>query len=494
MSHDQIPAELIKKLREDSVVLFAGSGLSATAGLPLWDALGKSLIQEALKAGTIDSSRAAELSALSPQTVGDDLLGRLTKNERADFFRRHFWSEAQSDAHRLISRLGVRRAVTTNWDCMLERALEHVLAAHDPKRPWQNVRTGSFTSEKTDYPLVDAARKNLLTSWVFHLHGVYYRPSSIVWETSKYADVLEDEFTSAFFSEMLRDQTVLYVGYSLEDQDFQLITDRLRRRHEESVVRHYAILPNVGQVRRDDLQKKGVTVISYEAKAGVKSAHSIGLTATLGSIAEKVSRTKARPNWRTSRVDGSIRDRINRLLTAQSSGEETDGIKIYASAGRDFLRDHFDQLVEVILAGASLQFLLFDPRTTVQIPGHSQKSIHDWRADTGALAHAYSSSEYAEFREAHTLLSQLTERVRASGGSAAAIETRYTTSFPRNTLCYIGDSLFDCPRPVRQLSIQGPAVEYFAGSVEHAFFESTFESLWWEAAELAPTDFPPPSK
>ncbi|MFI2281375.1 SIR2 family protein [Nocardia beijingensis] len=493
MTDDVIPDALISSLSAGKVILFAGSGLSATAGIPLWANVTHRLIQLALGRGAIDSDSAIELKAQTDlREVADHLLPLLTDPEKAAFFREEFSSEDQSVPHQILSDVGIRRVITTNWDCMAERMIEPFASSHDPSRPWQNSRTTSFCGCDSDRALIDAARKSELSSWVFHIHGIYYRPDTVVWDTNSFADVLDNDYVSAFFADLLRDNAVLYVGYSMEDSDFRQLTERIFRKHRASMERHYAIVANVSNTRRQTLAKKGITAISYSTGDSTPTAeeHDYGLTRLLSRMAEMRPNVRG-PNWVSGRSNDAIHNRMTQLLNLGSTADSTPGIRIYGSAGRDFLRDHEDSIYALLERGIGVDLILLDPRVQISLPGSSDLiGIHDWRDNGVPSGVAHDSSEYAEFIEAHLILTRIKQKAAASGISADGLEVRYSSIFPRNTICQIGWSIFDCPRPLRKLSLQGPMFEYRHGSIEYSYFAEAFDTLWGLAVQLDSSTFP----
>lgn len=487
---DPIPAALAKRVGDGDVILFVGSGVSRTAGLSLWKEVAADLIREALDAGEISAKDAADLQSWDAQSVGDRLLHRLKPTELAGFYRRHFWSEQQSAVHDAIARLGIGRIITTNWDCMLERTIASQLNGHDPLRPWQNEKTASFTSHSVHQSQADAARKGVLRSWIYHWHGIYYIPETVIWSMEAYHAVQRDRFAVEFMSETLRDKQVLYIGFGFGDSDFDNLLTELRTYQGASLGRQYAILPDVSRMARERYRSMGLTPISYDLNPtlGRDEAHASGLLEILDQLATDAGKVPAGQAWRTSRIDGNIRARIANEVALSAKGMASGPIRIYGSAGRDFLRDHEAELVNLLKNGVTVQLLLFDPRTEVLLGDGSRMGVHDWRSGSPVAA-SYSSAEYREFLEAQELIGRLRKNV---GGKAKNLRVRFTAVFPRSTICEIGASVFDCPRPLKQLSVQGPVFEYRKGSPEHQFFVNSFDVLWGTGIALEQNQLPQP--
>lgn len=487
INDDPIPPGLIQAIAQNRVILFAGSGLSATANAPLWARVAEDLIQLAEEQGLVDKTQSAELrQERDLRIVADHLLEKFAAPDRARFFRDKFSSVAVGPIHKILSDLGIRRIITTNWDCMAEAIIEPFAIQHDPSKPWQNRWTTSFTQSKHDSALIDAARKGDIDTWVFHVHGVYYRPETIVWESSKFTDFLENHYSSTFLAEMLRDNVILYLGYSMEDSDFQQITETIARRQKGSLERHYAVMPNVPRTRKDALMRKGITAVSYSIPADPQpSDYTLGLERLLRTALGMHRPNLNNANYLRGRSNSRIQNSFDELIgNARGLDGAESWVSVYGSSGRDFLRDHEANLVRVISESnySIVRLLLFDPRIRLGLPGvGGEISIHDWRQSNEPGRRAYSSPEFAEFRESLSIIARIRESLDSSG-KADRLMVRFYSEFPRNTICQVGRSIFDCPRPVRKLSVQGPMFEYRLGSGEYDFFYTSFELMWEKAS------------
>jgi hypothetical protein len=119
-------------------------------------------------------------------------------------------------------------------------------------------------------------------------------------------------------------------------------------------------------------------------------------------------------------------------------------------------------------------------RVKVHLPFNDQpRSLLDWRSGLISKQTRQAPSEtWKEGQEAKDLIREINKTVTARTAEASQIELRLCIAFPQNTICHIGDSIFDCPRPVSRLSIQSPMSEYRRGSNEYSFLMNTFDTLW----------------
>ncbi len=190
------------------LVVFMGAGVSASAGLPTWAQL---LEQLAIEAGFSEEEREAlrEVSALDraqllAQRLGPDptALGR-TVRKCLDV------GDVVALSHTLLAGLPVREFITTNYDDCFERACASVGrgVARLPYVP-------AFGSER----------------WLLKMHGCVTEPQDIVLTRRDYVRYAERNAALAgIVQAMLMTRHMLFVGFSLDDDNFHRIVDAVRR-------------------------------------------------------------------------------------------------------------------------------------------------------------------------------------------------------------------------------------------------------------------------
>jgi hypothetical protein len=151
-----------------------------------------------------------------------------------------------SEPHALLAEFPIRVFITTNYDDFLMKAL--AWAGKRPKSaicPWYMSANANFDEVFADVPSIPSAPDEPL---VFHLHGNFKEPRSLVLTESDYLEFLaniavfrNDEgprlIPSVVLSAMT-DYPLLFIGYSLQDWTFRVIfhgllraqSDVLRRR------------------------------------------------------------------------------------------------------------------------------------------------------------------------------------------------------------------------------------------------------------------------
>jgi hypothetical protein len=212
--------DLAHKARTKSLVLFIGAGVGLDAGLPNWDQLLDDLCpKEMTKEDRAILSRLdhRDYATLIEQQVGGPrkLLKRLREilGGRPNI----------GLTHALLASLGVEQSITTNYDDLFEKAHQ------SPLRPTEQRIT------VMPYDLVKEGQP-----WLLKLHGSIehdieaVRSSSrakpsIVLTRSDYMNLARER--SALFGivqALLVTKHLLFVGYSLSDENFHRLVDEIR--------------------------------------------------------------------------------------------------------------------------------------------------------------------------------------------------------------------------------------------------------------------------
>lgn len=197
------------------LVLFVGAGTSAGAGLPLW--------------GELLEALAREDAAMSPHEI--DALGRLDPLDRARILERRLGGATQlteaiarrfradhfSLSHALLAALPVREVVTTNYDRLFELASEAI---------------GLTVAVLPEAPAADADR------WLLKMHGSVSHPSDIVATREDFLRYGERRAALAgIVQALLITRHLLFVGFSLTDDNFHRIADAVRRALQSASMR-----------------------------------------------------------------------------------------------------------------------------------------------------------------------------------------------------------------------------------------------------------------
>jgi hypothetical protein len=193
--------DLATHVRNDELVLFLGAGVSAGSGVPGWQDL---LEQIGTHAG-LDAREFERIKSLDLRDQAALLERRLAKiGERLnDLVAKHTSAERFSLAHGLLASLQVREVVTTNYDTLFEKAVgdqDGGLAV----LPGQTVAQGQ--------------------RWLLKLHGSNEDAANLVLTREQYLELAKRRGALlGLLQAMLLTRKMLFVGYSLSDEDFHAV-------------------------------------------------------------------------------------------------------------------------------------------------------------------------------------------------------------------------------------------------------------------------------
>jgi hypothetical protein len=274
-------AKLKKILAEDGTVLFIGSGVSAWSGLPNWGKLLDEMADYVEQRGG-DAVNIRHYSKSQPLLAADFGCTAL----RPDDFRTFIWSACQRDTarpsiiHKQLINLGVSCYITTNYDRLLEQALE------------ENGILSRFqvvtNREPTDCAgLLHLRRRN----FIFKPHGDIELIESIVLSNRQYNDLYENGnkfYSYRALETLLTTRDVVFVGFGLTDPDFMRIMGKIRNEFRTNLYTHYAIIPDISQMEKDYwAENYGIQILSYVTKETINGRDHSDLLELLDSLTTK---------------------------------------------------------------------------------------------------------------------------------------------------------------------------------------------------------------
>lgn len=223
---------LVKELQAENLAIFAGAGLSKPAGFVDW----KDLLKEVAEELDLDIDKEeSNLVALAQYHVNSKRNRTKINQLIIEEFSKNI---AITENHRILSRLPINTFWTTNYDDLIEKALEDakkiVDVKHDPKQ--------LLTSPK---------RRDAV---LYKMHGDYRHPTDAVIIKDDYERYLlqRNEFYIALRGDLLT-KKFLFLGFSFADPNIDYILGKIRASYTENHQTHYCILRKVNQFLGENL-------------------------------------------------------------------------------------------------------------------------------------------------------------------------------------------------------------------------------------------------
>lgn len=192
---------------QSQLVLFLGAGVSAGAGLPLWSAL---LADIAVRVGLGPEllKLLAEKDLRDQATVIEGRSRSTTEDFRYRVAQHLQEADRYALQHGLLASLPSKEAVTTNFDELFEAAV---------------TVAGRKLAVLPDNPQLSDGR------WLLKLHGTVSDPSQIVLTRSDYLNMPRQYGAlMGLVQGMLLMRHMMFVGYSLKDEDFHELIHEVR--------------------------------------------------------------------------------------------------------------------------------------------------------------------------------------------------------------------------------------------------------------------------
>ncbi len=204
-----IPKEIQEAIIKNKLVIFAGAGFSLKFDLPNWQKLVEDVIAE------IDNEEYKTLlPVLRANLMSPVQVLELLHNEH-NVIKRYLIKNFKIDSedlnlHRKVLRLS-NSIITTNFDNAFELASDN------------KIEPAIYTS---DFNISEINKSD--DPYIFKLHGTYSEPDNCILFKEQYENLyLNDTAAKEKLKSIFAEKTILFIGYSFNDPDINLIFDNL---------------------------------------------------------------------------------------------------------------------------------------------------------------------------------------------------------------------------------------------------------------------------
>ncbi len=248
-----IPAELINSIIEGKAVAFCGAGLSIPVrrangiNLPNW----KQLLTELLNHAVNDSYSVLPLkeeikTAITENQllmVAQELEETISRQNIIKYLRDIFLDKnlTPTNTHSALVSIPFLGILTTNYDTLIESAY--------------TIKNKRLPPIFTQEDLVNVSNPlKTREEFVFKIHGDINRPQTIVLNSHDYSQILfRTPSYRSFLETLFTVNTVLFIGFGLEDPDVDNLLDRMAGIYSRNNDFHYILIP---KGRFNNLEKK----------------------------------------------------------------------------------------------------------------------------------------------------------------------------------------------------------------------------------------------
>jgi NAD-dependent SIR2 family protein deacetylase len=238
--------ELFKLIAVEDVVLFVGAGFSLYAGYPNGCDLAKTIYS---KLSAEDKESISETDNLSELT---DTIYHL-KNQNNEFLiecLKDIFEKEPSSYHvhkSLIEIPHFKNIITTNYDKLFEYGFKH-------EKKFQIIKYSK------DIPTIKNDHIKL-----YKIHGDLDNPEDIVLKKSDYENYFSDNTEESIFWNSIKDllakHHVLFIGYSLQDININVIFDKISKELKESRKKAFFASPSIDKVGKNRLSAMNIEFI-----------------------------------------------------------------------------------------------------------------------------------------------------------------------------------------------------------------------------------------
>jgi len=217
--------KLSEELQEENLALFAGAGLSVSAGFVDWASLLKPIAEDLKLDIEKEKANLVSLAQYHYNAKGNN------RSKLNQVLITNFCKDVEiTPNHEILARLPISTYWTTNYDKLIEKSLEDA-----GKRPDVKYTKAHLAQTK---PRRDAI--------VYKMHGDIDHPDETVLTRGDYEEyhVERQPFINALTGD-ITSKTFLFLGFSFSDPNIDFILSRVRIAYDKNQRLHHCILRTV---------------------------------------------------------------------------------------------------------------------------------------------------------------------------------------------------------------------------------------------------------
>lgn len=222
--------EFVKDLAENNVAVFAGAGMSKSAGFVNWADLLRDIATEL----GLSVDKEHDLISLAQYHVNENR-GKARINKK---ILEEFAQEAEAtENHKILARLPVITFWTTNYDTLIEDSLKAANKVVDIKH---QVKQLANTRPKRDVV-------------IYKMHGDVHHPADAIITKEQYESYYKthESFVTTLSGDLIS-KTFLFIGFSFTDPNLDYVLSRLNIQFGEDSRQHYCFIKKQSKGKDDE--------------------------------------------------------------------------------------------------------------------------------------------------------------------------------------------------------------------------------------------------
>lgn len=213
--------DFVNDLANNNVAIFAGAGMSKSAGYVNWPELLEDIAEEL----GLNIDKEYDLISLAQYHVNEKGGNKSKLNRK---ILEEFIDENEiTENHRILARLPISTYWTTNYDVLIENSLKEANKIIDVKH---NVKQLTNTRPKRDVV-------------IYKMHGDVSMPNEAILTKEQYEAyyTTHEQFISALTGD-LTTKTFLFIGFSFTDPNLDYVLSRLNIKLSKDKRQHYCFI------------------------------------------------------------------------------------------------------------------------------------------------------------------------------------------------------------------------------------------------------------